>query len=275
MYDNYSPSGSESSLGAKILGVFVLVMLAVGLLLVMMSATIIDTGEKGVVLRWGAMKGEILDQGFHWVNPISESVKKINVQTQKLEAETIGYSKDIQTVTVALALNYHIRPEMVGTMYQEVGVDFQKRIIDPAMQESVKSATAKFTAQELVEQRPFVKDEITGELVKRLSNYFSVDNFAITNFDFSDAYEEAIEKKQVAQQKAFEQENITKQEEEKGKQRVIAATAEAQAIKIQAEAITQQGGADYVKLKAIEKWNGTVPQSMIPGSAVPFIDLNK
>jgi regulator of protease activity HflC (stomatin/prohibitin superfamily) len=192
-----------------------------------------------------------------------------------MEVETLTYSKDIQTVTVKLALNHHVKPEIVGNLWSGVGKDFQARLIDPSIQESVKSATAKFTAQELIEQRPLVKEEIKKELLIRMNNYFVVDEFSIIDFSFSDAYEKAIESKQVAQQKALEQENISKQVEEQAKQRVTTATAEAQAIKIQAEAVTQQGGADYVKLKAIEKWNGSVPTTMVPGSTVPFLDLNK
>lgn len=127
----------------------------------------------------------------------------------------------------------------------------------------------------MVEKRPLVKDEIKAELLVRLNQYFVVDEFSIIDFSFSDQYEAAVEAKQVAQQRAFEQENISKQIEEQAKQRVTQAKAEAEAIRIQAEAVTSQGGADYVKLKAIEKWRGEVPTTMVPGATVPFLDLNK
>jgi len=249
--------------------------IAAFLFIIINPMVIIGAGRRGVLLKWGAVQNKVLDEGIHWVTPISENVEKINVQTQKMEVSTMSYSKDIQTIAIALALNYHVKPELSSKIWQEVGKDYQARLIDPAIQESVKSATAKFTAQELVEQRPKVKDEIKAELLIRLNSYFMVDEFSIINFDFSDAYEQAVEAKQVAQQKAFEQENITKQIEEQAKQRVKTATAEAEAIKIQAEAITQQGGRDYVQLKAIERWNGNLPQSMIPGGTVPFLDLSK
>jgi regulator of protease activity HflC (stomatin/prohibitin superfamily) len=236
---------------------------------------LIGAGERGVVLEWGAVQDKVLDPGIHWVMPIRDSVKELDVQTQKMEITTLAYSKDIQTVESKLALNYHLKPEVAGTVWKEVGKDYQTRIIDPAVQESVKSAIAKFTAGELVEKRPIVKDEIKAELLTKLGTYFVVDEFSIIDFSFSDLYEGAVEKKQVAQQNYFEQENITKQEEERGKQRIIAAKAEAEAIKIQAEAVTSQGGADYVKLQAIKKWDGAVPITMVPGATVPFIELNK
>lgn len=257
-----------------IIGIF-LGVVALIVLLIMNPMVIVKAGERGVVLHWGAVQSQVLNEGIHWVTPISDDVERINVQTQKVEVDAATYSKDTQVVTIKLALNYHVKPEVVGKIWQEVGKDFQARLIDPAIQESVKEVVAKFTAQELIDQRQNVKDQIKAGLLNRMSNYFVVDEFSMTNLDFSKEYEAAVERKQVAQQKAFEQENITKQVEEQAKQRVAEATAEAEAIKIQASAITQQGGRDYVQLKAIEKWDGSLPSSMIPGGTVPFIDLSK
>lgn len=260
---------------AKAITSIILGLGALVALIVINPMVIVGAGERGVLLKWGAVQDKTIEPGITWVMPIRDEVVKIDVQNQKLEAETLAYSKDIQTVNVKLALNYHVRPEASHQLWKEVGKDFSSRLIDPAIQESVKSAMAKFTAQELVEQRPLVKDAIKTELLNRMSTYFTVDEFSLTNFDFSDAYEKAVEAKQVAQQNALEQENISKQVAEKAKQRVTSAEAEAKAIQIQAQAITQQGGADYVKLKAIEKWSGDVPQTMVPGSTVPFLELNK
>lgn len=259
----------------KITVAIVIGVVALIAFLILNPMVIVGAGQRGVVLKWGAVQDKVLNPGIHWITPIAEAVEKMDVQTQKMEIGVLAYSKDIQTVETKIALNYHLKPEMVDKTWKEIGKDFQSRVIDPSVKESVKAATANFTAQELIEQRAKVKDVIKTEMFNRLSNYFVVDDFSIIDFSFSDQYESAVESKQVAQQKAFEQENITKQIEEQAKQRVTTATAEAQAIKIQAEAVTQQGGADYVKLKAIEKWNGTVPTTMVPGSTVPFLELNK
>lgn len=253
----------------------VLGAVALIVLLVVNPMVIVNAGERGVVLKWGAVQSEILNEGLNWVTPIAEDVQMVNVQTQKLEATTLSYSKDLQTITVKLALNYHVKPEVVGKLWQDVGKDFQARLIDPAIQESVKSAVAKFTAQELIDKRPIVKDEIKTELLNRLTDYFVVDEFSITDFSFSDQYEAAVESKQVAEQSALKAENDLKRVQFEADQRVAQAKAEAEAIKIQAEAITQQGGKDYVQLKAIERWDGELPSQMIPGATVPFIDLTK
>lgn len=235
---------------------------------------IINAGNKGIVLRGGAVQG-VVDEGIRFKFPVLHKLVEINVQTQKLETEALAYSKDIQTVTTKLALNYHLKPELVNKLYQEVKSDFQSVLIDPAIQESVKAATAKFTAQELIDQRPKVKDEIKAELFNRLSTYFIVDEFSILDFSFSDEFEKAVEAKQVAQQSALKAENDLVRIETEAKQRVAQAKAEAEAIKIQAEAVTQQGGQDYVQLQAILKWDGKLPTQMIPGATVPFINLTK
>jgi regulator of protease activity HflC (stomatin/prohibitin superfamily) len=236
---------------------------------------IITAGHRGVVLTWGAVSDRILDEGIHLRIPIMQKVADVDVQTHKMNVDTLAYSKDIQTVTTKLALNYHVKPEFVNRLWQNVGEDFVSRLIDPAVQESVKAATAKFTAQQLIEERPKVKDEIKRELFTRLSQYFTVDEFSIVDFSFSKEYEKAVEEKQVAQQQALKAENDLTRIKTEAEQRIAQATAEAEAIRIQAQAITQQGGRDYVQLKAIEKWDGKLPQQMIPGATVPILNLSE
>lgn len=237
---------------------------------------IVAAGERGVVLNWGAVSNTILGEGLHLIIPVMQKVVKLDVKTTKHEIQSLAYSKDIQTVDAVVALNYHIDPLTVNKLWQEIGQDYQARIIDPSIQESVKAATALFTAQELIEQRPRVKEEIKKQLFERLNGrHIVVDDISIVNFDFSDVYEQAVEAKQVAQQQALKADNDLQRIKKEAEQRVAQAKAEAEAIRIQAEAITQQGGRDYVQLKAIEKWNGILPSHMIPGATVPFLDLSK
>ncbi len=235
---------------------------------------IINAGHRGVVLKFGAVQDKVLNEGLQWRIPVAQTVIEIDVKTQKLEQQAIAYSKDIQQVDTTIALNYRLDANVVNRLYQEIGQAYREKVIDPAIQESVKAAVAKFTAQELVEQRPKVKEEIKAQLLERLANrHIMVEDFSIVSFDFSDSYEKAVEEKQVAQQLALKAENELKRIQIEAEQRIAQATAEAEAIRIQAQAITQQGGRDYVQLKAVEKWDGKLPTQMIPGSTVPFIDL--
>lgn len=235
----------------------------------------IGAGHRGVVLNWGAVSGNVMDEGLHLRMPIMQKVIKINVQTVKMEVQASSYSKDLQTVDALIALNYHVNHEGVNDLYQSIGKDYEARVISPAVQESVKAVTAKYTAQELVEKRAQVKDEMKLSLSDRLAkDNITVDEVSIVNFDFSDQYEAAVEGKQKAQQDALKAENDLKRIQFEAEQKIATAKAEAESIRIQAQAINSQGGADYVQLQAIAKWNGNLPAQMIPGSTVPFINLS-
>lgn len=240
---------------------------------------LIGAGQRGVVMNFGAVQEKIMGEGIHFRIPIVQSVAKVDIQTQKMEVKAMAYSKDIQTVESQLALNYHLKSDVANKLWQEVGSDYESRLIDPSIQESVKAATAKFTAQELIEQRAKVKDEIKSELFTRLSKYFVVDEFSIIDFSFSDEYEKAVEAKQVAQQSALKAENDLQRIKTEAEQRIAQAKAEAEAIKLQSDAANND---KYVNLKAlevqksaIEKWNGVLPTQMIPNATLPFINLNK
>jgi len=261
--------GKETKIGLWIAGLIAGLIL----LLFLNPFVLVSTGHRGVVMNFGAVQDKILEEGIHFRIPIVQKVKQMDIQTQKLDVKTLAYSKDIQTVESKIVLNYSLKSELVNKLYQEVGKDYEMRLIDPAIQESVKSATAKFTAQQLIEDRAKVRDEIKVQLRERLQTYFIIQEFSITDFSFSDEYERAVEQKQVAQQSALKAENDLIRVKTEAEQRIAQAEAEAQAIKIQAEAITQQGGEDYVNLKAVEKWNGVLPSQMIPNATMPFINL--
>lgn len=240
----------------------------------------VGAGERGVVLNWGAVSGQVLPEGMHFIVPWKQSVKKMNVRTVKTETDVVSYSKDIQTVNAKIALNYHLNPDGVNRLYQEIGLNYQDTLIAPAIQESVKAATSKFTAQELVDQRPKVKDEITAILKERLLKWsITIDELSIANFDFSDEYEKAVERKQVAQQEALKAENDLKRVKTEAEQRVAQAEAEAKAIRVQSESANNekyiQLKAIEAQIKAIEKWNGVLPTQMIPNASLPFVNLTK
>lgn len=251
-------------------------IIAIIILAIINPFTIISAGERGVVLEWGAVKGDILTEGIHWVTPIAQNVKVLNVQIQKESVEVTAASKDLQSVTSTVALNYHLQEDKVSSLWQKIGSDYKVKVIDPSIQEAFKASTAQFTAEELVTKREEVKTVAKKALKERLANDFIVvDELSITNFDFSPQFNQSIEKKVTAAQDALAAENKLKQVQFEADQRVAQATGEAEAIKIQAQAITQQGGENYVQLQAIQKWDGKLPAQMIPGATVPFLNLTK
>lgn len=198
----------------------------------------------------------------------------MDVQTQKLEIEASeAYSRDLQNVKIHSVLNYNLDPKEVGLVYQQYGLDAELRILQPNLEAAVKQTIAKYSAEELLTKRGEVTTEIESAFRQAIPAPFLVTKYALVNETFSEAYEQAIEEKQVAQQYAEKADNDLKRIKIEAEQRVAQATAEAEAIKIQAEAIQQQGGASYVNLKAVEKWDGHLPAQMIPGGTLPFLNL--
>ncbi len=257
----------------KIVGIIIGIACVVAIFILNPFVTI-GAGERGVVLNWGAFNGQILDPGLHFRIPIAQTVIKMDVQTQKLEIEASeAYSHDLQNVKIHSVVNYNLDPKEVGVIYQQYGLDAESRILQPNLEAAVKQTVAKYSAEELLSKRGDVTSEIESAFRTAIPNTFIVTKYALVNETFSDAYEAAIEQKQVAQQNAEKADNDLKRIKIEAEQRVAQATAEAEAIKIQAEAIQQQGGASYVNLKAVEKWDGHLPNQMIPGGALPFVNL--
>ena len=263
----------EISAGAKtamwVGGVFIALMIV----LVFSPFMVISSLHVGIVLRLGAVN-RIVEQGPHikWPWPI-ERVVDMNIQTQKEQTAADAASKDLQTVSTVVAVNYNLDSVKVGDLYSRIGTSYGSKIIDPAIQEIVKAVTAKFTAEELITKRANVTDEIKTGLSERLaSSDIIVSGVSIVNFDFSKSFNEAIELKVTAEQNALAAKNKLDQVKYEAEQRIAQARGEAEAIKIQAQAINSQGGADYVQLQAIKAWKGEVPQYMGIG-AVPFINI--
>src|SRR3989338_4049922 len=249
-----------------ILGVIILII-------VFGSFVIVGAGERGVVITLGKVSDTVWSEGLHFKLPLIQHVEKLDVKTQKEQVDASAASKDLQTVTAKVALNYHLDASEVNHLWQSIGSDYKTRIIDPAIQEAVKAVTAKYTAEELVTLRSQVKEDAQIALKERLGReYIIVDELSIVDFDFSPSFNEAIEAKVTAEQNALAAKNKLEQIKYEAEQRATTAKGEAEAIRIQAQAIQQQGGAAYVNLKAVEKWNGTLPTYMM-GDTVPFVNL--
>lgn len=244
------------------------------ILLALNPFVIIEAGERGVVLNWGAVSETVLEEGMHWRTPFAQQIEKIDVTIQKDEATATASSHDLQQVSSTVAINFHIDPSNVNMVYQNLRHDYIERVIDPAIQEFVKKTTSKYTAEELITKRQEVKEDLRTAIAENLAtHHIIVNDLFITNFKFSQSFDNAIEAKVTAEQRALEAKNKLEQVKFEAEQRVAQAEADAEAIRIQAQAVTQQGGKDYVQLQAIEKWNGVLPGQMIPGATVPFINL--
>lgn len=248
------------------LGVWAWVARALGVLMIVGgilvdSVVMVPAGHRAVKLQFGAVRG-ILTEGIHLIVPFVNTTELIEVRTQKEESQASAASKDLQIVTTILALNFHVDPMRVDELYQKVGREYVERIIDPAVQESLKVVTASYTAEELVKFRSRVKDEVQLEITERLAVYnvtVEPNGLSIVNFDFSPEFNKAIEEKQVAQQQAEKQKYVLQQAELEKQTQITRAEGAAQAAKLSAAALQAQGGGLVIAREWIEKWNGEVP----------------
>ena len=273
--------------------VIAVVVIVILLVLAFNSTVTIQSGTVGVVSVLGAVRDNTLGAGFHIKAPFITMVTKMDVQTQKTEVSTAAASRDLQTVAVVAAINYHVDSQGASQLFKEVGMTYESKIIAPAIQESIKSVIARFSAEELITKRQTVSVGIKDELAdKVIGRGIIIDDFNIINFDFSQEFNNAVEAKQTAQQDALKAEQelarITieaQQQVEQAKAQADAtrarADAEAYAIRVQAEAeafsieVIQkqlaQSPESIIEYRKIEKWDGKLP--IVSGGAGAFVDV--
>ncbi|MEK7713487.1 MAG: prohibitin family protein [Deltaproteobacteria bacterium] len=259
----------------KGLGKLIILPIAILILFVAQPWVIVGPGQRGILMRLGAVQKGVLSEGFHFKMPFIDNVVKMNVQVQKNEAKADAASKDLQIISTVIATNYHLMPETVDEVYQKIGLAFEDKLIQPAVQEVIKAVCAKYTAEELIAKRGEVKSAIRTELADRLAVFnIKVIEVSVADFNFSNTFNDAIEAKQVAEQKVAQAKNELDRIKIENEQKISQAKAEAEGLKIQRQEITES----LLKLreienqrKAIEKWDGKLPG--VTGGAMPFIQV--
>jgi regulator of protease activity HflC (stomatin/prohibitin superfamily) len=252
-----------------------IILIVIGSIAVSGSFYTVRAGEKALVFTWGEITS-VTSEGLHFKIPVMQAISKVDIRTQKAEAPANAASKNMQTVSTVVTLNYHLDPDRLKELYSNVGLDVENKIISGRIQETVKAVVARYTAEELLTMREQVRNDISESLTRQLSEYniiVSAGGVQITSFDFSRGFNESIEEKQVAEQRALTAKNNLERVKVEAEQKVAQARGEAEAIRIQAEAIRAQGGKEYVNLKAIEKWDGKLPVYTGGNGPMPFLEV--
>jgi regulator of protease activity HflC (stomatin/prohibitin superfamily) len=252
-----------------------IVFAVIVIILLFMAVYTIPAGYRGVVLTFGKPSMEASGEGIHFKIPFVQKVIKMDIKTQKYEADASAASKDLQIVTSKIATNYRINGESTPAIYQEIGVDYQVRVIQPLEQEIVKSITAKFTAEELITRREEVRLDMKAALYERLlPRGIVVEEVSVINFDFSPSFNQAIESKVTAEQLKLKADRDLERIKVEAEQIITQARGQAEAQRLQKSELTPE----LVRLRelqvqelAIQKWNGILPS--VTGSAIPFIGL--
>lgn len=264
------PAGLEK----KIIIIGILIAIIV---LITLSVGVVGAGQRGVLLRFGAVTGDIKDEGLYFQIPFVEQVVLMSTQIQKYSALATASSKDLQVVTTEVTLNYQLVASKVGEIYRNMRQDYEHRVIQPFVQEAVKSIAANFDAEQLITQRPRVKADLQNLISTKLAPLgIRVVELSITDFRFTQVFQDSIEAKVKAVQQALEAENALKRVGFEAQQAVVKATAEAKGLELQKAQISEQLlelRKIEVQRAAVEKWNGVMPSVVTSGGPVPMLDV--
>lgn len=259
------------------------------------KAATVPEGHVGIVIKWSKAQDEVLQPGFYFTNPISTSIKLMDMRWQKYSVQTSAFSKDIQQVDISMSMSYQVQTGGALWLYKKIGMDYADKIMLPRLLDAMKSTFARYSAEELVANREKISKEVKGLLSEQLLFYkLEVREIAIEDIDFTDAYTNAIEAKQVATQKMLqveteqEQQTLIEQAEAErarirteaaAEQKLISAKAEAEAVKIAAEAeayrleMESKNITDaLIRKETVEKWDGKLP-TITGRDAVPLINV--
>lgn len=277
-------------------GAIVAIVIVALLALLANSFTRVPVGSTGIMVTFGRVQdGSTLSEGLHFHLPFIQEIVSLDNRVQKLELNTEAFSKDIQTVSARLAVNYRLRPEMSFSVYKTHGTGYEQNIIIPATHEVLKSVSAQYTAEELISKRAESSDKMRDELDAKLTDMgITVTDFNILDFDFSEDFINAVEAKQVAEQvkkkAATENETAIAQAEREKQVAIKKAEADAEKVRIEAEAkanaVKLAAEAEAFRLQSInenltdytirntiaENWDGKLP-AVVGSDAVGIMEL--
>ncbi len=227
----------------------------------------VDAGHVGVWNSFGKVSDQTAEPGMHGLNPLTTSLENMSVQDEPFTGETAVYTKDLQQAGVKYNIVTALNPGSAVSMRKTVGLEWRDKLLPPLVEATIKDVFGQFAATEAVARRPVMQQRIITSLRQRLqARGIRVSAFQLTNVDYSDAFENAVEAAQVATQQAIAARNATVRVQEEAKQTGIRAEAEANRIKVQAQAIS--ANPEIVQLRWVEKWNGQMPGTVYcsPGS---------
>lgn len=229
----------------------------------------VDTGNRGVLVNYGKVVGTT-GEGLQWYNPITTDLNQVSVKTMAWESQTDIYTKDVQQAKVKFKLTYHLNPASVEKVYSTVGTDWAAVLIPQVVQQSVKNVFGQARAvEDAINNRQAVTSLIFADITKKLAaKNILVDGFEIQDVGFAKAFEESVERKQIAVQDAETAKNQTVRFQEEARQKVIAAKADAESMSIKTAALA--GSPKLVEYEAVQKWDGVLPTT-IYGGTIPFV----
>ncbi|MFP4466180.1 MAG: prohibitin family protein [Candidatus Goldiibacteriota bacterium] len=240
------------------------IIIAVLVLAAMSSIVVVQPGERGVVVNFGAVSEKILDEGIHFRVPVITVIKKLTVRIQKDILTARAATKDLQYIESGVIVNWRIDPEKVNRIFQTIGDERQikDRVLQPAVEEVVKASTALRNAEMILVERADLKSEIERNLDERLSKHGIVMlDVSLVNFEFSAEFNKAIEEKQIAEQEAKKAQFVADKAEMEAEAQVNIAKGESEAKRLINKELTQ----NILALEFYKKWDGKLPEVYVMG----------
>lgn len=295
---SYTQPSPKKGGGKLIKGVAVLALVLIVALVASVTCTaVVPTGYTGILTTFGKVADYTLDAGFHFKSPF-QKVTTMDNREQKSVFNTQAFSSDIQQVQVIGSINYNIDKSTAMNLFKDVGTGYFNTLVSPRLMETLKAVISRYTAEELISHRDQLSIETREMLSKEMDDYgIHVISVSLEDIDFADAFTDAVEAKQVAQQSKLkaeiEQEQATMEATQQAERKKIAAEAEANVQKINADAqayairaeaeakaeanqrIAQSLTDELIAYTEITQWNGQLPTYVSGEGAttVPVLDL--
>lgn len=235
-------------------------MILVLLVLALLSSffVIVNAGQRGVLMQFGQVQSEILDEGIHWMMPIVNTVQLLSVRVQSQEISAEASSKDLQEVYTDIVVNWHIVPEEAQLAFQQIGDEqaIVEHIISPAVEEVLKAIMALYTAEEIITKREEVKTQVDNLLKSRVARYHvAVDDISLVHVHFSDQFSDAVEAKQIAEQEAKRAGFMVLKAMREAEVKIQLARGEAEAQRLVRETLSPE----FIHKQTVERWDGKLP----------------
>ena len=276
IFRNAGSGGSGGMPQIPVKRILMWIAIAVVLLIIVSVAgcgiKVVDTGHRGIETRFGKVVSEALPEGIYFYNPITSAIVEMDTRIQRQDGETDTYTRDVQQAAIKYTLNYRLQQNAAHIMYRDIGVEWEQRLIPQVVLGTLKEVVGKWDAVDLIANRDKAGQSAFEAIRSNLAERnVEVSRFEITDIAYTHEFENSVEAKVIAQQRAIEEQNRTKQIEEQARQKVLSAEAEAKSMQIRAQALEQN--AKLVEWEAVQKWNGVLPQYMLGNGTMPFINL--
>lgn len=239
------------------------------------GCSVVETGSRGLKVRFGKIISDPLPEGLYFYNPITTKVVQLDCRELKWESKTSTYSKDAQVVEVLYTATYNLDRTAVAQTYEQVGRYWQQKLIKQTLEGTLKEVVGIYDAVALIKNREEARKKVQTRLEENLaSKNIVLKSFEFNNLNFDDKFEEAVKRKVIAVEQAKEAKNKTVRVEEESRQKIIEAKAEAESMTIRTKALSKNTG--LIDYEAVQKWNGVLPKIVTGGSgAIPFINVKE